>query len=202
MIAAVRRVEQFLIPADGNELRRRRARIDADADWAAVIAETAAPHAVTVMPCLERRIVLRTLEQCEVCRARLRRRSLLRTRNARLHLPHIGHSGIVGERRANRDEIIAVIHVDDVFVIELQCFDKAFFQFREKVQGTTEEGDRAVDRASLREIADGLVDDSLKNGECDVRFLRAVVHECLNVCLGKDAAAGGDRIDALSLLCK
>ena len=200
MIAAIGRVEQLLVRADGDELCRRRARIDADINCAAIVRETAAFHAVTVMPRTERRIVLRALEQREVRRARLRCRSLLRTRNARLHLPHIGCSGIVGERRANRDKIIAIIHIDNVFVIELQCLDKAFFQFREEVQRSAEEGNIAADRTPLREVADGLVDDRLKDGKCDIRLCCTVVHERLHVRLREYAAARGNRIDALALL--
>ena len=89
-----------------------------------------------------------------------------------------------------------------MFIVELQCFDKAFFQFREKVQRSTEECDIAADRAPLREVADGLIDDRLKNGECNVRLLRTVVHERLNIRLGEHAAARGNRVDTLALFCE
>ena len=86
--------------------------------------------------------------------------------------------------------------------VELQCFDKAFLEFREKVQRTTEKCDVPANRPSLCEVADGLVDDRLKNGEGNIRLLRAVVHERLDIRLGKHAAARGNRVDALSLLRK
>ena len=84
--------------------------------------------------------------------------------------------------------------------VEFQCLDKASFQFGEKVQRSAEECDIAVDGASLREVADGLVDDRLEDGECNVRFLRAVIHERLYVSLGEYAAARSDSVDALALL--
>ena len=202
MIAAVGRVEQLFIPANGNELRRRRPRVDADIDRTVIVRERAALHTVTVMPCTKCGIVRRPLEQREVRRARLRCSSRLCTRDARLHLPHIRHSGIIGECRADRDKIIAVIHIDDVFIIELQCFDKAFFQFREKVQRSTEKCNCTVDRTPLREVANGLIDDRLKDGECNIRLCRTIVHECLDISLCKNAAARSDRIDALALLRK
>ena len=202
MIAAIGRVEQLLVPADGDELRRRRPRVNADVNRTVIICEFSAPHTITVMACTEGGVVLRPLKQCYIRRASLRCSSLFRTRNARLHLPHIGCLGIIRECRADRDEIIAVIHIDDVICVELQCFDKAFFQFREKVQGTAEKRDISANRPSLCEVADGLVDDCLKDGERDVRLLRAVVHECLDIRLGKHAAARGDRVHALSLFSK
>ena len=202
MIAAIGRVEQLLVPADGDELRRRRPRVDANIDCAVIICEFSAPHAVTIMACTEGGVVVRPIEQRDIRRVRLRCSSLLRTRNARFHLPHIGFLGIIRECRADRDEIIAVIHIDNVIRIELQCFDKAFFQFREKMQGTAEKGNIAVDGTPLREVSDGLVDDRLKDRQSNVRLCRTIVHECLDIRLGKHAAARGNRVDALALLRK
>ena len=119
LIAAVRCIEQFLVASDGDELRRRRACVDADADRAAIVRKISALDPVTVMTLLERRIVRSILEQSEVSCARFRRRLLLRTRDACLHLPHIGCSGIIRERRADRNEIIAVIHINDMIIVEL-----------------------------------------------------------------------------------
>ena len=119
LVAAIRCIEQFLVTSNGNKLRRRRACIDPNADRAAIVRKISAFDPVTVMALLERLIVRRILEQSEVSCARFRRCLLLRTRDARLHLPHIGCSGIIRERRADRDEIIAVIHINDMIIVEL-----------------------------------------------------------------------------------
>ena len=154
------------------------------------------------MPLLERGIIRCILKEHKVRRTRFRCRSRLRTRNTRLHLPHISCLGIIGERRADRDEIIPVIHIDDVILVKLQRLNKASFQFREKVKRSAEKGNLALNGTPLCEVADGLIDHRLKDRKRNVRLLRTVVHECLNIRLGKDAAARGDCIDALSLFGK
>ena len=95
VIAAVGRVEELLVAADRDELRRRRACIDADADRAAVVRKLRAFYLVAVMSRLERGVVCRIAEQREVRCPRLGCRRLLRTRNTLLHLPHINRPGII-----------------------------------------------------------------------------------------------------------
>ena len=202
LIAAVIGVKQFLVFSNGDELRRRRSCIDADPNRTAIGRKVTALHAITIVSLLECSIIRRILKEHEVRRARFRCRSCLRTCNTRLHLPHIGCLGIIGERRADRDEIIAVIHIDDVILVKFQRLDKASFQFREKVKRSAEKGDLALNGTPLREVADGLIDHRLKDRERNIRLLCAVIHQCLNICLGKDAAARGDGIDALSLFGK
>ena len=89
-----------------------------------------------------------------------------------------------------------------MIIVEFQCFDKAFFQFREKMQRSAEKCNPAVDRTALCKITDGLVDNCLKDRECNVRLSCAVIHEGLNIGLGKDPAARSDCIDTLALFSK
>ena len=70
------------------------------------------------------------------------------------------------------------------------------------MQRSAKKRDLARNRTPLREIADRLIDDSLKNGKGNIRLFRTVVHQSLDVCLGKDAAARSNRIDLLPLLRK
>ena len=95
MITAVGRMQQLFVTADGDKLCRCRACVDADADRTAIVRKNSALYAVTIMPCTERRIVLCALKECEIGRACLCRRSLLRTCNTRLHLPHIDCFGLI-----------------------------------------------------------------------------------------------------------
>ena len=62
-----------------------------------------------------------------------------------------------------------------MFIIELQCFNKAFFQFAQEIQRSAQKRDFALQRTALRQIADSLVYDSLKNGKGDIRFGSTVV---------------------------
>ena len=89
-----------------------------------------------------------------------------------------------------------------MILVKFQRLDKASFQFREKVKRSAKKGDLALNGAPLREVADGLIDHRLKDRKRNIRLLCAVIHQRLNIRLGKDAAARGDGIDALSLFGK
>ena len=83
--------------------------------------------------------------------------------------------------------------------VEPERFDETLLELGQEMQRTAEERDVAADRPPLREVADGLVHDRLENRECNIRLCRAVVHERLDIRLGKDAAARRNRINLLSL---
>ena len=57
-----------------------------------------------------------------------------------------------------------------------------------------------ADRPPLRQIADRLVHHRLKNRQSNIRLGDPVVDQRLNIRLGKNAAAGSDRINLLPLL--
>ena len=148
---------------------------------------------------LEGLVVGTVFKQREVGLARLFRRGFARLRDALLEAVDVDDLRLVGECRAHGDEVVAVVDLDDVLVIELQRLDEALAQLRQEVQRTAEEGDVAAYRTALREVADGLVDDSLENRQSDVGLLGAIVHQGLDIGLGKDAAARSDRVDLLAL---
>ena len=63
------------------------------------------------------------------------------------------------------------------------------------MQRAAEEGDVAADGTAACEAGDGLHDDGLEDGGGNVFLLRSLVEQRLNIGLGKDAAARGDRVD-------
>ena len=85
-----------------------------------------------------------------------------------------------------------------MFIVELQRLDEALAQLRQEVQRAAEEGDVAAYRPALREVANGLIDDRLENRQRNIRLFGTVVHERLDIRLGEDAAARGDRVDLLA----
>ena len=89
-----------------------------------------------------------------------------------------------------------------MILVKFQRLDKASFQFREKVKRSAKKGDLALNGTPLCEVADGLIDHRLKDRKRNIRLLCTVVHECLNIRLGKDTTARGNRIDTLSLFGK
>lgn len=104
----------------------------------------------------------RVLEQREVRLARLPRSGFLRFRDALLEARDVDDLCLVRERRTHGDEVIAVVDLDDMFIVELQRLDEALAQLRQEVQRAAEEGDVAAYRPALREVANGLIDDRLE----------------------------------------
>ena len=202
VVAAVRRVEEFLVIADGRELRRRRSSVDADIDGPFVAREITARHLVTVMTRLKRSIIRLVLEQREIRLARLARSRDFGAMDAVFEPLRIDAFRLIRQRRAHGDEIIAARRVDRMLRIEAERLDEAFLELRQEMQRPAEECDMAVNRAALREVADRLVDDGLQNRERNVGFFRAVVHERLDVRLREDAAARRDRVDLLAFGCE
>ena len=86
-----------------------------------------------------------------------------------------------------------------MLLVETERLDEALLELGQEVERSAEERDMAVNRTPLCEIADGLVHDGLQDGKRDVSLLRAVIHECLDVRLRKDAAARGNRVNLLAL---
>ena len=59
-----------------------------------------------------------------------------------------------------------------------------------------------ADRFAAGESRDGLVDDGLEDGGGEVLFRRALVDEGLDIAFGKNAAAAGDGVGVMCLLCQ
>ena len=150
------------------------------------------------MASLECLIVRAVLEQREVRLARLPRSGFLRFRDALLEARDVDDLCLVRERRTHGDEVIAVVDVNDMFIVELQRLDEALAQLRQEVERAAEEGDVAAYRPALREVANGLIDDRLENRQRNIRLFGTVVHERLDIRLGEDAAARGNRVDLLA----
>ena len=96
---------------------------------------------------------------------------------------------------------MGIFRVNGGFGGELQGSDKGLFQLRQEVQRSAQERNAAPDGLTTGKAGDGLIDHGLKNGSSQVGGGRALVDERLNVGFRKHAAAGGDGINFLIMLC-
>ena len=67
------------------------------------------------------------------------------------------------------------------------------------MQRSPQECHTASDGTPLRQIPNGLVHHRLQHGKRNIRLFRTIIHERLDIRLGKHAAAGCDGINLLSL---
>ena len=198
LVAAVVRVEDFLVPADGNDFRRRGAGVDAQVDRAAVRGQLAPFHFIFGVAGQEFLIFLVIVEEGQPF--------VPRNAVTALGLVQVLHQGgvvqdfrFLGERAADGDEVGAVGHFDDIFRLHFQRLDKPFLQFRQEGQGPAQKGDVPLDFPALGQVADGLVHDGLEHGPGNILPGRAIVHQGLDIRFGKDATAAGNGINPLRL---
>ena len=79
-------------------------------------------------------------------------------------------------RSAKCDKIGSRIGSQHLVGRQSERFDEAAAQFGQEVQRPPHQRDIAADRPSLGQTADGLIDDSLKNGGGNVFFGRTIIH--------------------------
>ena len=106
------------------------------------------------------------------------------------------------EGGADGSKEMRVLRLDDLVTMQVQGADKGIPQLRHEVQRTAQEGHVAPDGLSLGQTGDGLIHHRLENGGCQILPGSALVDERLNVGFGKYAAAGGDGINHLVVLCQ
>ena len=90
-----------------------------------------------------------------------------------------------------------IVRCDGVLVIQIQGADESCLQLGEEMKRTAEEGNMAADRFTAGKAADRLVDHRLENGGGQIFSGSTLVDQRLDIRLGKNAAAGGDRVDGL-----
>ena len=93
---------------------------------------------------------------------------------------------LVGQSRAQRHIIQRVFRTD---ARRIQCFVKAFAKLAQKGQRSAEIYDFALQRTSLRQSRDRLVDDRAENARTNVVFGSALIDERLNIAFGEYTAA-------------
>ena len=98
------------------------------------------------------------------------------------------------ERRANRDVELGVIGGDEGVRLGQERL-VGLAQGGQEVQGAAEEHDGSADRAPACQACDGLGGDGVEDGGGQVLVGGALVDEGLDVGLGEDAAARGDRVE-------
>ena len=102
---------------------------------------------------------------------------------------------LVGEEgRADRDIELGVLGGDEGVSLGQECL-VGLAQGGQEVQGAAEEHDGSADRATAREAGDGLGGDGVEDGGGQVLVGGALVDEGLDIRLGEDAAARGDRVE-------
>ena len=125
MVAAIGRIQEFLVLADGRDLCRGRARIDAEIDRSLVVLEITARHLVAIMARLERRIVRFVGEQCEIRLARLTGRRFFCAADGIFEAYRIDGLRLVRERSAHCNEIVAIFKIDRMLLVETERLDEA-----------------------------------------------------------------------------
>ena len=98
------------------------------------------------------------------------------------------------EGRADRDVELGVIGGDEGIGLGQEGF-VGLAQGGQEVQRATEEHDSSADRAPARQACDGLGGDGVEDGGGQVLVGGTLVDEGLDVGLGEDAAARGDRVE-------
>ena len=98
------------------------------------------------------------------------------------------------EGRADRDVELGVVRGDEGIGLGQEGL-VGLAQGRQEVQGAAEEHDGSADRAPARQARDGLGGDRVEDGGGQVLVGGALVDEGLDVGLGEDAAARGDRVE-------
>ena len=104
---------------------------------------------------------------------------------------------IDGQSGAHGGKQMGVFGIHRGFGGELQRANKGFFQLGQKVQRTAQKGHTAPDGLAAGQTGDGLLHHCLEDGGGQVGFCGALVDKGLNIGLGKNTAACGDRIDLL-----
>ena len=98
------------------------------------------------------------------------------------------------EGRTDRDVELGVVGGDEGVSLRQEGLI-CLAQGRQEVQGASEEHDCSADRAPARQAGDGLGGDGIEDGGGQVLVSGTLVDEGLDVGLGEDAAARGDRIE-------
>ena len=203
LVRAVIVVQHLLVGADQHELGRGRAAVDAEIRVALIHRDVFAHDVGGVVAAAEFLVLRLGAEQ------RIERRG--RDLDAGGLLQGVHQLVIAVNRRrvllrvacrTRRNRIRGEIREVRVLVAQTERLLKPLLQRLEEEQRTAEEQHIALDLASLCQTGQGLVDDRLENRRRDVLLARALVEQRLDVALGEYAAAGGDGIQTLGMLCQ
>ena len=195
VVVAVPGVEKLAVLAHHGALHGGGAGVDANEDAATVAGKVALGHDLLVVALLEFLVVppggeerLETLDlgALDVLEL-LERADDLGEGHALL--------GLSSQCGAGRHEEVRVGGDHAVLLVEVERDVEATAQLGEVLQGATEEGHVALDGVAARQARDGLRDHSLEDGGRDVLGTGTLVEKRLDVGLGKDAAAAGDRVN-------
>ena len=187
-------VQNLALFVHHHQLDGGRTGIDADMHRPAVGTKSHAGHTMGHVPCVESLVLLLAGEQ--------RRLAGIGSSGGVL----VQRSGYLGEhkflvgiqRSAQRHIQQTVLRADSGHV---QRLIKALAQHGAEGERAAQIEDIALDGAALCQTGDGLVDHSLIDTGGDVLGAGTLIDQRLHITFGKHAAAGGDGIGTLRLLC-
>ena len=193
VVIAVKRIEQGPVLTDQSQLGRRGAGIDPQEAVSFITGEISPLHLRFFMAAAEIVIFL------------LRGEKRVHASDLKLHVElagepfrHFGQEHVVVLLRvhgaAHGGKEVGVFQVDGMLVVELQGPDESLFELRKEMQRAAQEGYIAPDGLAAGKAADGLIDHCLEDGGSQVFLGGALIDQGLDIGLGKDTAAGGDRI--------
>ena len=196
LIVGIERMQEGAVFTDKGCFGRRGAGIDPEIAVAAVGGQISCPYVVDFLPFQKTLIVLPGGEE------------RLHAGNFHFHFDpaaqavfefrQIHHSFRIGvQSRTEGGEQMGIVRNQSMFVIQMQGTDETGAEFREEMQRSPEEDDMPPDRFAAGQSGNGLVDDSLENGNRQIFLGGSFVDQRLDIRLGEDAAARSDRIDGL-----
>ena len=109
-----------------------------------------------------------------------------------------GEQLVHGDGGAPGHDGLRVLRADDIRLLQAQPLRKYPHQRGVKGQGTALEDDGGRQFQPLGQAADGLLGDGVERGQRDIRALRPLDQQRLDVGLGKHAAPAGDAVHRLT----
>ena len=108
-----------------------------------------------------------------------------------------GEQLVDGDGGAPGHDGLRVVRSNDIPFLQIQPLRKHPHQRGVKGQRASLKDDGGRQLQSLGQAADGLLGDGVEGGKRDIRPLRPLDQQGLDVCLGKHAAAAGDAVNGL-----
>ena len=105
------------------------------------------------------------------------------------------------QRGTHGGKQVGILRIHHVFRCQLQCTDKGFFQFRQKMQRAAQKRHTAPNGLAAGQAGNGLIHHRLKNRGRQIRVCGPLVNQGLDVRLREHTTAGGNGIDLPVVFC-
>ena len=111
-----------------------------------------------------------------------------------------GHILLCIQCRANCSKQMRIVRNDRMLLIQFQCSDKRFFQFRKEMQRSSQECHMTTDWFTTCQSRNRLIDYCLENRRRKILLCCTIVDQRLNICLCKHTTSCSNRIKSLVIL--